>query len=130
MDLTSWDPVSNMEIVQNGKVVRRVACRKVRRQEQVIEIEVKESGWFLIRAISDDPNVFRFASTGPFYLEIGETKKRISRASSQFFLDWVDERIERVRRNVADESQRKEVLQAHKDARRWWRKRIEESNAK
>ena len=130
MDLTSWDRVSNMEIVQNGKVVRRVACREVRRQEQVIEIEVKESGWFLIRAISDDPNVFRFASTGPFYLEIGETKKRISRASSQFFLDWVDERIERVRGNVADESQRKEVLQAHQDARRWWRKRIEESNAK
>ncbi|MFP6901062.1 MAG: hypothetical protein VCA36_08965, partial [Opitutales bacterium] len=130
MDLTSWDRVSNLEIVRNGEVVERVACAKARRQERAIEIEAKESGWFLIRAISDNPDIFHFASTGPFYLEIGETKKRISRESAQFFLDWVDERMERIRRKVVDESQRKEVLQPHQEARRWWVKRVDASNAK
>ena len=129
MDLTSWDRVSNLEIVQNGEVVERVPCEKGRDTKRAIEIEVKESGWFLVRAISDNPAIFRFAASAPFYLEVGGTKKRISQKSAKFFLAWVDERMERIRRKVSDGSQLKEVLQPHREARLWWAKRVEQSNA-
>mgnify|MGYP003337366629 CR=1 FL=1 len=32
--------------------------------------------------------------TGPFYVEVGSPARRISKASAQFFLDWVRERLE------------------------------------
>ena len=62
-------------------------------------IRFDESGWFLVRTVADNPKTFRFASTAPYYVEIGERKRRISKASAQFFLDWVHERAGRVKRN-------------------------------
>ena len=129
LDLTSWDRIPHLEVIQNGKVIQQVACTKARHQKHTVKITPKESGWFLVRAIADNPKTFRFASTGPFYVEIGPTKRRISRGSTQFFLDWVDERIGRVRKNITDENERKQVLEYHQTARRWWSKRLGESNA-
>ena len=37
------------------------------------------------------PDTYRFATTAPYYVEIGD-QPRISKTSAQFFLDWVDER--------------------------------------
>ena len=72
-------------------------------------VTFKTSGWFLVRAIADNPKTFRFASTAPYYVEVGETKRRISKASAKFFLDWVKERTGRVK--LDDPDQRREVLQ-------------------
>jgi hypothetical protein len=72
------------------------------------------SGWFLVRAISDNPKTFRFASTGPFYVEIGPRKSRISKASAQFFFDWVRERSARVKTH--DAQQCDDLLRYHRMA--------------
>ena len=50
------------------------------------------SGWLLVCAVTTNPQTYRFASTGPYYVEVGG-QPRISRKSAQFFLDWVNERI-------------------------------------
>ena len=57
-----------------------------------------KGGWFLVRAMTTQDDTFRFASTAPFYVEIGADKRRISRASAQLFVDWVEERMDRVPR--------------------------------
>ncbi len=80
------------------------------------------SGWFLARVIANDPRTFRFASTAPFYVESGETKRRISKASAQFFLDWVRERRARVR--LDDPAQREEVLKHHGMAEEFWQQKV------
>jgi len=36
-------------------------------------VKFNESGWFLVRVITDNPKTFRFASTAPYYVEIGLT---------------------------------------------------------
>ena len=130
LDLTSWDRVRDLEVIQNGKVIQRVACTRARNQKHTVEITPGESGWFLVRAIADNPKTFRFASTGPFYVEIGPKKRHLSRASARFFLDWVDERIGRVRKNISDENERQQVLEYHLAARRWWSNRLSESRAR
>jgi hypothetical protein len=82
-----------------------------------------------VRAIADVKNTFRFASTAPWYVETPDAQHRISRASAQFFLDWVDERIQRVKTNVKDESELERVLTWHEAARQFWTERLEMANA-
>ncbi len=132
--LTSNDPVRVIEIVRNGDVARVVP---VTWNAQTGEAAVREpgtlafdaSGWFLLRTIADNPATFRFASTAPFYVEIGDSPRRISRQSVTFFRDWIDERIARIKKTVADRSQQTEILRYHDAARQFWDKRLSEANA-
>lgn len=81
---TSRDAVRFVEIVVNGNVERRVAFDEVSRTGKLGELKFKKSGWFLVRAVADNPRTFRFASTGPFYVEVGAGNRRISKSSAQF----------------------------------------------
>ena len=87
----------------------------------------RESGWFLVRTIADEPKTFRFASTAPFYVEVGDAKRRVSKSSAKFFLAWVKERAERVKLEDAD--QRREVLKHHTAAEKFWSELVEKANA-
>jgi hypothetical protein len=132
--LTSNDPVRTIEVVQNGKVVRAVpATWNAQTGEAAVSqagtLDFDASGWFLLRTIVDNPATFRFASTAPFYVEIGDSPRRISRKSVAFFRDWVDERIARIKKTVADRSQQAEILRYQLDARAFWEKRLGEANA-
>lgn len=116
-----------------------------------IALEITEPGWFLVRAIADVDSTFRFASTAPWYVarRPDQVKRRsgngagasslrssirptagsrISRASAQFFLDWVDERIDRVRENVSDPAELRAVLEPHENARVYWQNRVQAAN--
>jgi hypothetical protein len=77
--------------------------------------------------MADNPKTFRFASTAPYYVEIGPTKRRISKASAQFFLDWVRERAKRVK--LEDPAQRQDVLQHHTLAEKFWQQKVADANA-
>jgi hypothetical protein len=41
----------------------------------------------------------------------------------------VNERIERVKANITDQSQQEEVLRFHESARKFWQERVRQSNA-
>lgn len=112
--LTGRDPIRAVEVVRNGK------------PEPVGPLVFRESGWFVVRATADNAKTFRFASTAPFYVEIGGAP-RVSRASARFFLDWVDERIQKVK--VDDPAKREEVLEHHRRARTFWQEILEKANA-
>jgi hypothetical protein len=61
-----------------------------KKQGKLPFVEFETSGWFLVRAVSNNANVYQFASTAPYYVEM-EHKPRISRASVQYFLTWLDD---------------------------------------
>ena len=126
--LVTEDKISALEIVRNG-VVRRVPISGKGDLGDFGTLNFRKSGWFLVRAIAENPRTFRFASTAPFYVEVGETKRRISKQSTRFFLDWVDERIARVKKSVKDADQRQEVLTHHQSAREYWKTRLQRANA-
>ena len=90
-------------------------------------IEFKESGWFLVRVIADNNKTFRFASTAPFYVEMGPNKERISKSSAAFFLEWTRQRMGRIQ--LDDPGQRKEVLAHHLQAEKFWQDRVAKANA-
>jgi hypothetical protein len=122
--LDGRDPVEALEIIRDGKVERRVPVK-----EGLGRLEFKVSGWFLVRCIAPNEKTFRFASTAPFYVEIGASKRRISKTSAKFFVDWVDERIARVSIKLKDEKQLAEVLEPHRKAREFWLDLVNRANA-
>lgn len=126
--LSTQDPIRFVEIIKDGQIERRVPFQDVARTGSLGTLEFNESGWFLVRAIADNKETFRFASTAPFYVEVGQTKERISKASAQFFLDWTRERMARVK--VDDPGRREEVLSYHRAAEHFWQDRVARANAK
>ena len=100
--LTTNDPISEVEIIYNGRVVKRITCTDKPDQHLSGRIEIDQPGWFLVRVIADIDSTFRFASTAPWFVESDRVKNRISRSSAQFFLDWTNDRISRINRNVAN----------------------------
>jgi len=125
--LTSRDAIRFVEIVKNGRVERQVPYDEWQRTGSLGKLSFRESGWFLVRAIADVPETFRFASTAPFYVEIGDVKKRVSKSSALFFLEWVRERIGRVK--LDDAARRDEVLKYHRRAEEFWRDLVAKANA-
>jgi hypothetical protein len=129
IQLTSEDPISQVELIKNGKVFHTIECSGELTQQHTIELPIGEPSWFLLRAVADVENTFRFATTAPWFVEVDNGEPRISRRSSQFFLDWVNDRIERVKANVEAGAQRDQVLVWHEKARSFWTERLRFANA-
>lgn len=123
IQITSRDPISKVEIIKNGEVFRVLDGSDTATKAT---LDFSESGWFLVRALADVPHTFRFASTGPFYVENGT--RRISRRSTSFFRDWVRERKTRI--VIEDSKQRMDVLQFYDHAEAFWEKQMAMANAK
>jgi hypothetical protein len=125
--LTTRDAIPALEIIKNGQVERRVPFDEWARTGTLGRIRFESSGWFLVRAIAANPETFRFASTGPYYVEIGPARRRVSKTSAQFFRDWVRERSQRL--ELSDAGRRAEVLRHHASAERFWEDVLARANA-
>jgi len=128
IELFSLDSVPAVEVIWNGQVVKSIPVAGRQKADLQASFEVEGPGWFLVRAITEREETFRFASTAPWYVEAGG-KSHISRKSAEFFADWVDERIERVPMKLKDLAKLREVLEYHEKARVFWRKRVADANA-
>ena len=128
IELVSEDAIVELAVIGNGEVIERIPCDPdTRRQRFTTNLSTDESGWFLIRAIAKNDKTFRFASTGPFYVRIGEESSAIRAASVRFFQRWLNARIQRLRAAVPDAADRQRVLQPHVQAQGYWEQRLAES---
>jgi len=127
LSLSTRDKIEYLEIIKDGHVEQSVRLEDYAKTGKLPPITFTESGWFLLRAVCEHPKTFRFASTGPWYVEIGDQKQRISRASAEYFRDWVKERMAKVK--LEDDRQRAEVLQYHEAALRFWEEKVTQANA-
>jgi hypothetical protein len=125
--LSTRDPIDYLEVIQDGKTAHEVRLDQwAKNGGNLPPVTFNRSGWFLVRAVTSHPKTYRFASTGPYYVEIGY-EKRISKKAAQFFSDWVYERAGRVK--LDDPAQKAEVLEPHRAARDFWQKKVAEANA-
>ena len=128
LQLATRDPVEYLEVVKNGKVAHAVRLDDwAAAHGHLPDLEFAESGWFLVRAVTSDSKSYRVGSTGPYYVEIGGVS-RVSKASAQFFLDWVYDRARNI--DVQDRQKRREVLQYHRAARDFWQRLLDRADAK
>ncbi len=129
VQLTSRDRISRLELIHNGTVAKTIDVTADVSQQHRLHVTLDKPGWFLVRAITDVEETFRFASTAAWYVESSSVKHHISRAAAQFFLEWVDERIERVHERVSDAKQLRAILEWHEKARTFWAGRVAMANA-
>jgi hypothetical protein len=127
LDMSLREKVEYLEVVQNGRVVHEVRLDEYRNRKGVLPpVTFETSGWMLVRAITKNPDTFRFATTGPYYVEFSG-RPRISRKSAQFFLDWVNERGEMLK---LDDPKQQEAVQAYVErARVFWQEKVAQANA-
>ena len=127
LNLSTRDKIEYLEVVQNGKVVHEVRLDQwAKAGGKLPAVKFDQSGWMLVRAMASNGNTYRFATTGPYYVEVGYNR-RVSKQASQFFLDWVIDRARHIK--LEDESQRKEVLEFHRQARDFWKQKVDQANA-
>jgi hypothetical protein len=127
LNLSLRDRVDYLEVVKNGKVAHEVRLDEYRQRRGTLPpVVFEESGWMLVRAVTTNAKTFRFASSGPYYVEIGN-RPRISKKSAQFFLDWVNERAANIR--LPNPDQQAEVFSYIEKSRRFWQGKIAAANA-
>jgi hypothetical protein len=127
VELDGSDDIPAVEIIKNGLIDHAVPVSKVRKEGSLGRVTFHRSGWFLVRAISDNKNSFRFASTGPYYVEGEDNTPFISKQAVSFFIKWVGERMKQI--VIDDEVKRKDVLAYHERARAFWEARLAQANA-
>ncbi len=128
--LHTREKIEYLEIVQNGNVLHQVRLDAlVAASGRLPSVQFDESGWFMVRAITNHPATYRFAATGPYYVQIGNSP-RISRRSVKFFLDWLQERQSAIESlPMLSGEDRRTLLEVVEDARRFWNQRLTQANA-
>ncbi len=73
-----------------------------------------------MRALTNRTDTFRFASSAPFYVEVGPGVRRVSKAAVAFFEAWIDERIARLVASDLAPDKAVSVLGFQREAKRVW----------
>jgi hypothetical protein len=124
----SDDPLEAVEVIRDGVVVERIAGVDLGERVKAKPPVFASSGWCLVRAIAAVPGTFRFASTAPFYVEIGDARETIHRDDVSFFLRWNDERMAALQADskgaLGDPVRKEEVLRPHREARRFFERQL------
>jgi len=116
MRLDGRDPIETLEFVSNGQTLAL---------DRTKPVTIRESGWFLVRAVATVTNTFRFASTGPWFVEIGDRPMAPRAESAQFFVDWCAERVGQLQTTNLTSTQRDEILKPWREAERFWREKLD-----
>ncbi len=116
--LDSIDNITKIQIIKNGIIDKSVTYAEWLKTNDIGSVTFDESGWFLIRTLTDNPGTYRFAMTGPYYVEIGDTPKRIDKKSVEFFLNWAKEAA---KRNPETEPEKKALVDKYsKETINYW----------
>lgn len=126
MTISTRETINYLEIIKNGRVDQEIRFDDYAKSGKLPPVKFDRSGWFLVRAVTNAKKTYRFAMTGPYYVEIGYDR-RVSRSAVQFFLDWVYERARQIK--LSDPSQQREALAWHRKARDFWQDLLSKANA-
>jgi hypothetical protein len=125
LNVTNREAISYFELVKDGRVVQSLRYDEWTAKNGLFApVEFDASGWFLVRAVTDNEETFRFATSAPWYVEIGDKPNRISKDSARFFLDWLDERRQAI--EGSDHPESDESKKMWSDAKEYWERLVEQ----
>jgi hypothetical protein len=130
LDLATRVPVEYLQVVKNGKIESEVRLADWTKQKgHLPPIAFNASGWFLVRAVTNNTETYQFASSGPYYVEQAG-RPRTSRRSVRFFLDWITIAEERLRKlSGLDSGSLQKLIAEQTAARRYFEELLAKANA-
>jgi hypothetical protein len=130
LNLATRVPVEYLQIIKNGNVEAEVRLAEWKdKKGKLPPVSFDASGWFLVRAVTNNAQMYQFASTGPYYVEQG-SDPRVSKKSVQFFLDWIKAAEDHVRKlpNLASDDLSNQLAQQGA-ARKFFTELLSRANA-
>ncbi len=113
VSLAVREPVDYLDVVFNGETLYSAKLEDHYRRGEFPPLEIKESGWLVIRVVTAHDEGYRMATTAPFYFEF-DGQRRISKKAVAFFQQWLARSEEVVRgENELSESVRSRLQKAH-----------------
>jgi hypothetical protein len=130
LNLATREPIDYLQIIKNGEVDAEVRLADFDKTGgRLPPVIFDESGWFLVRAVTNNAHTYQLASSGPYYVE-KDGRPRVSRKSVQFFLDWIDARTAQLPTiDEIDEPTRAVLLAEQASARHFFEKLLAKANA-
>jgi hypothetical protein len=130
LNLATRVPVEYLQVVKNGSVDVEVRLDQwAKTNGKLPPVVFDESGWFLVRAVTNNTRVYQFASSGPYYVERAG-RPRVRRRSVEFFLDWIEAAEARIRALPdIDDATRARLLAEQSSARQFFADRLAAANA-
>ena len=130
LNLATREPIDYLQIVKNGSVDSEVRLADFDKTGgRLPPVVFDESGWFLVRAVTNNAKTYELASSGPYYVE-KHGEARVSRRSVQFFLDWIDARVAQLKALAdLDERTRADLLAEQASARKFFEELLAKANA-
>jgi hypothetical protein len=130
LNLATRVPVEYLQIIKNGAMDVEVRLADWKdKKGKLPPVTFDASGWFLVRAVTSNPETYQFASSGPYYVLQGD-RQRISRKSVQFFLDWIDAAEARIRTlSKLSDAERTAQLAQQESARKFFANLLATANA-
>ncbi len=128
-------PVGRLELIRNGEVLEEIPVREGGRSGELrTRIPVERSGWYTLRATTEEP-VFPIddsrlhAETGPVYVYCGEQPIR-SAEDARYFVRWIDDIAKQAREHPGwrSDREREHVLGQFSQARAVFEQRAREAN--
>lgn len=132
LKLSTREKIDYLELVQNGRAVQTVRLADwAAKSGKLPPVRFERSGWLVVRAVTNNETTYRYASSGPYYVQIGD-QRRISKESAKFFLDWVYDlaRDQRKKAARAGKTARDDFVMARlRVARDYWQATVDSANA-
>ncbi len=127
-------PVDRLELIRNGEVVERIPLGDGGRSGSLRKrIEVERSGWYTLRASSQEPvspidDTHLHGETGPVFVYCGEQPIR-SRQDAEYFIRWIDDITRQAREHPGwrSDKEREHVLGQFEEARAVFEQRAREA---
>ncbi len=131
LTLSTREKIRYLEVIKNGRSEIEANLDDFQASGgKLPPIKFDASGWFVIRAITDNSKTYRYATTAPYYVDVGY-HPRISRSSVQFFLDWTDKRAAEIATAAkADDSDAAQTAQKYaQQAQAYWKSLLDHATA-
>ncbi|MGN6137129.1 MAG: hypothetical protein ACTHOU_21810 [Aureliella sp.] len=88
--LTVADPVEYVDVVFNGDAIYHARLDEYAKQGgKIPALEIADSGWLVIRVVTQREETYRLATTAPYYVEV-DGRPRINGYACQMFVDWLE----------------------------------------
>ena len=114
-----------LDVVFNGDTIYSAKLEEHYKRGEFPPIGIDQSGWLVIRIVTEHAKGYRFATTAPFYF-VFDGKPRVSRKAVAFFQQWQKAALD----NMAQSPDQLKRYEPWIDrSNQFWESRMHESNS-
>ncbi len=126
LELTVRDPVEYLDVIFNGKAIYQARLEDHAKRGKFPPLRIEESGWLVLRVVTEHENSYRMATTAPYYFEF-DRQRRISKSAVEFFQEWLKDSRSLIEKDASLGTGYQSALS---NADHFWKARAEITNAK